>query len=150
MLLEIHGETSPEAYRAGSSRKGATTVEFAVVATVMFLMLFGLLEFGRVAMLKQSMTNAASEGVRRAALASTQNANDVISAIRGHLKGSIAEAANPAIVRISLNPTNFSGIASGTTITIDVRANFADVSWLPNPLFAKHVEMHAHAHATRE
>lgn len=42
---------------------GATTVEFAIVAAVMFMLLFGVIEFGRA----MFVANALDEGTRRGA-----------------------------------------------------------------------------------
>ncbi|HUG68005.1 MAG TPA: TadE family protein [Pirellulaceae bacterium] len=50
----------------GSYRKqrGAAAVEFAAVAPIFVLLLFGMLEFGRMVMVQQILTNATREGAR--------------------------------------------------------------------------------------
>jgi hypothetical protein len=50
----------------GQTRRGATTVEFAVVASLFFLFLFGILEYGRFVFIRHLMDNAAREGARLA------------------------------------------------------------------------------------
>jgi TadE-like protein len=50
-------------HRAGR-RAGATTVEFAVVAALLFLMLFGILEYGRFLFVYHLTTNAARDAAR--------------------------------------------------------------------------------------
>ena len=50
------------------NRQGASAVEFALVAPVFVVMVFGLIEFGRAIMVQQVMTNAAREGARLAIL----------------------------------------------------------------------------------
>jgi len=45
-------------------RAGATTVEFAFVATLLFLMLFGILEYGRFLFVYHLTTNAARDAAR--------------------------------------------------------------------------------------
>jgi Flp pilus assembly protein TadG len=43
-------------------RRGSTTVEFALVVPLLFILIFGTFEFTRIMMVKQGMTNAAREG----------------------------------------------------------------------------------------
>src|SRR6478752_6941725 len=45
-------------------RAGATTVEFAFVAALLFLMLFGILEYGRFLFVYHLTTNAARDAAR--------------------------------------------------------------------------------------
>lgn len=49
-----------------SRRSAATTVEVAVIASVVLLLLFGLFEYGRFQMTRQVLENAAREGARYA------------------------------------------------------------------------------------
>jgi Flp pilus assembly protein TadG len=65
-------------------RRGAATVEMAIVAPVLMSMLFGIIEFGWVFSVKQSVTNAAREGCR---VATMQGATDaqIKSAITSYL-----------------------------------------------------------------
>ena len=46
------------------TRRAAAVVEFAVVAPVLFLLVFGMIEFGRMVMVQQVLTNASREGAR--------------------------------------------------------------------------------------
>ena len=58
--------------RTGQSRRnrqwGATAVEFAVVSPILFLMIFGMIEYGRMIMVQQILTSATREGARMAGL----------------------------------------------------------------------------------
>ena len=47
-----------------NSQKGATLVEFAIIANVLFLLLFGMIEFGMYLYNQQVITNASREGAR--------------------------------------------------------------------------------------
>jgi hypothetical protein len=49
-------------------RRGAATVELAVVSPILFAMLFGIIEFGWVFTAQHTMVNAAREGARIGAL----------------------------------------------------------------------------------
>ncbi len=50
------------------SRRGAVTVEFVLTATLLFIILFGIVEFAFIFNAKLIMTGAAREGARRAAV----------------------------------------------------------------------------------
>ena len=57
--------------RRSRKRRGAAVVEFAVVSPVLILLIFEILEFGRLVMVQQVLTNASREGARRAILEQT-------------------------------------------------------------------------------
>ena len=55
------------------SQRGATVVEFALVSGVVFLIVFGILEFGLIFLQEHYVTNAAREAARVAVRANTFN-----------------------------------------------------------------------------
>lgn len=59
--------------------RGAAIVEFAVVAPVLIAILMGIIEYGYVFLVQQTLTNAAREGARIAVLQSTTS-DDPINA----------------------------------------------------------------------
>jgi Flp pilus assembly protein TadG len=119
---------------ADKTRRGATVVEFALVAPVMFLLIFGVIEFGRLMMVQQAMTNAAREACREASLATTINSADVDSVARNVMLGVMADAANTSKVRVTMTPASMASVASGTPVNVYLEANFSDVSWVPGTL----------------
>ncbi len=62
-------------------RRGAAIVEFAVVLPLLLALLFGIIDFGWVFMVRQTLTNAAREGVRVAILTTATEA-DVLARVR--------------------------------------------------------------------
>src|SRR5262245_57058974 len=50
------------------NRRAAAAVEFAVVAPIFLLLVFGMIEYGRMVMVYQIVTNASREGARAAVL----------------------------------------------------------------------------------
>ena len=50
------------------NNKGAALVEMAIILPLLFLIVFGIFEFGRAMVITNSLTNAAREGARRAAV----------------------------------------------------------------------------------
>ena len=123
-----------KARAAARTRRGAHLVEFAVVVPVLFLMIFGIIEFGRLMMVQQAMTNAAREACREASLATTINSSDVDTVARNVMLGVMANAADTSKVRISMTPTSMASVSSGTPVNVYVEVNFSDVSWLPGTL----------------
>jgi len=69
-LMQAHNRCLPESRPAKSRRKrrGATTVEFAIVAIPLFLFIFASIEMGRAFMCVNSMEEAARTGCRAAIL----------------------------------------------------------------------------------
>jgi Flp pilus assembly protein TadG len=112
-------------------RSGATTVEMAIVTPFFFFLVFGLVEFARMVMVQQALTNAAREGTRVAALATTTNQLDVDTAVRNFLSSSVTNATSSSIVTVTTNPASFGSLTSGTSITTTVSVNYSDVSWMP-------------------
>ena len=51
--------------------RGSATVELAVITPILLTMLFGIIEYGYVFMVRQTLTNAAREGARIAFLQTT-------------------------------------------------------------------------------
>ncbi len=60
-------------HRALISERGAATVEFAVIATLLLLVLFGIIEFGLTFFQKHFVSNAAREGLRTGVVADNFN-----------------------------------------------------------------------------
>jgi Flp pilus assembly protein TadG len=54
--------------QGGKRRRGAAAVEMAVIAPVLVVLLFGIIEFGWMFAVRNSMLNAAREGARLGAL----------------------------------------------------------------------------------
>jgi Flp pilus assembly protein TadG len=62
-------------------RRGAAAVEFAVVAPMVFLVLFAIFEYGRYFMVRHLMDSAAREGVRYAVVNSTSGTPALVTNI---------------------------------------------------------------------
>lgn len=110
-------------------RRGAAAVEFAVVAPVFLLLVFGMIEYGRMVMVQQVITNASREGARVAVLDGSENP-DVQSIVNQYLSsGSITGAT------ITVTPTNPEDANFGEPVTVTVDIPFSQVSWLPSPMY---------------
>jgi len=101
-------------------RSGATAVEFALVAPVIFFTVFALIELSRLMMLNGNVNSAVLIGVRQASLARSSPA-DVRTAIEEELgRFSIREAT------IQFVPTNFDIDDDTVGISVDVPVNGAN------------------------
>jgi Flp pilus assembly protein TadG len=54
--------------------RGAVAVEFALISTILFMLIFGIIEFGRVYSQYEVFVNAAREGARVGAVRGSQSA----------------------------------------------------------------------------
>ena len=125
-------------------RRGAAVVEFAFVAPVFFVLVFGMIEFGRMVMVQQIITNASREGARRAVLdgATTGEVENTVDTYLA--SGSISGAD------IDVDPNPPSNAGYGEPVTVTVTVNFDEVSWLPSPIFLDGRELEASTVMRRE
>lgn len=120
--------TRKRTYRL-ETRKGAAVVEFAVVAPLMILLTTGMMEMGRVVMVKQLLVNASREGARLAVLPEATTI-EVQNAVEQELQASSIHGAT-----ITLTPTVIESAPPGSPVTIAISIPAADVSWIPKPMF---------------
>ena len=69
---------------SGRRRRGAAVVEFAIVVPIFVLLVFGMIEFGRMVMVHQLLVGAAREGARQA-IVNGATAVDVEQTVRNYL-----------------------------------------------------------------
>jgi hypothetical protein len=113
------------------NRRAASAVEFALIAPVFFLLILGMVEYGRMVMIQQVITNASREGARQAVLdgATTETIQGLVA---DYLElGQVASAS--AVVTVSPNPPTDAEF--GDPITVTVAIPFDEVSWLPSPMY---------------
>jgi hypothetical protein len=113
------------------NRRAASAVEFALIAPVFFLLILGMVEYGRMVMIQQVITNASREGARQAVLdgATTEGVQELVA---DYLElGQVASAS--AVVTVSPNPPTDAEF--GDPITVTVAIPFDEVSWLPSPMY---------------
>ncbi len=84
-------------------RRGAVTVEMALVLPIFTMLVFGIIEFGRGFMIMQLVTNAAREGCRRAIIDGSTN-NDVSSYVQTFMQTSGNVPTSATAVTITVTP----------------------------------------------
>lgn len=132
----------------GSRRKnqprGAAAVEFAIVAPIFFMVVLGIIEFGRMSMVQQIITNGAREGARIAVFDDTTTAQ-VEARVNNYLASTGITGHS---VDVDPSPPSLAGFDDPVTVTIIIP--FDKVSWLPAPFFIKGTDLQARAVMRRE
>jgi Flp pilus assembly protein TadG len=82
-------------WKRGNEEDGASAVEFAIIASLLFLILFGTITFGITFNKVQGLHASGREGARLGALTTTTRA-EILSRVRSSVAGSIVNAANIA------------------------------------------------------
>ena len=109
-------------------RKGAVTVEFAVNASVFFMLVLVSFEFARFMMVRQSMDQAAYEGARFGIIPG--NTADGVRAKTNQFLNSFG-IRNPTI---TITPSTID--STTRSVTVKVSANFSGSAWI-TPLFSR-------------
>ena len=115
--------------RCRSNRRGAALVEFAIVSPLLFLLVFGMIEYGRMIMVQQIITNASREGARLGVLDGSTTSG-VQTSVTDYLTGASVDGAT---VTVDPSPPDSAGFGEPVTVTVSIPFN--QVSWLPTPLF---------------
>ena len=99
------------------NRKGAVAVEMAVTLPLLFFVVFTSIEFGRMNVIRHTVSNAAYEGARRAIVpgSSAQDADDVARAIM--------RTCGARGVTVSVDPTAINLDTPEVTVTVSVNAD---------------------------
>lgn len=136
MVLKANHPNVRKLEEAGSfgrrHRRGAAVVEFAIVLPIFFLMVFGMIEFGRMVMVRQVLTNASREGARIGVLDGATT-SEVETAVEAYLTNAAIPFTPGTVVTVTPDPPSSAGYGESVTVTATVA--FDDVSWLPSPMY---------------
>jgi Flp pilus assembly protein TadG len=119
-------------------------VEFAIVAPLFFLLVFAMIEYGRMVMVQQILVNASREGARRAVVDGA-TASEVDSAVMDFLEDSSIQGGE-----VEIDPADPATAEYGEAVTVSVSINFDEVSWLPSPMYLGGQELRASTVMRRE
>jgi len=98
--------------RLWRDRRGGAAIEFAIVAPVLFTILFGALDMGRMFYVEQGLLNATQLAARYYAL----NSSTSTSAITTYLQNAMVGGMGPS-VSVSYNSTSNCNSQSNVTCT---------------------------------
>lgn len=96
-----------------------------------------MIEYGRMVMVQQMLTNASREGARRAVLEGATE-SDVRSVVENYLApANIAVSSSDITIEVGDPPAAaaLSSAEFGDPIHVSVGVDFGDVSWLPSPMY---------------
>jgi hypothetical protein len=112
-------------HRTNRRRRGVAAVEFAVIAPLMLMLTFGLIEIGRVMLVKQTATHATREGARISVRPNVSN-EEIYDRVVEEL--AIFGVDNAII---ETDPFDIDQAPPGSPVIVRVRINAAEVSWVP-------------------
>lgn len=131
-------KTLRKSFGRKSSRRGAAVLEMALVLPIFFMVVLGIVEFGRAMMVGQMVTNAAREATRLAIVDGSTNSS-VEGWVEEFLNNSLG--VNTADVTVDIEVTAAPGnddpldeignAQSRDLVTVAVSVPFDKVSYLP-------------------
>jgi Flp pilus assembly protein TadG len=124
-----HQEPSRRLRRRARSERGTAVVEFALVAPLLFLILFGIIDFARALNYYNDLTQLAGQGARAASVNQNPNGGTADNTFQHQLAcaASTGELRKGITVQITTIPT-----VTGTPVT--VHTSFA-MTFLPGVSF---------------
>ncbi len=119
----------PTARRGRPPRRGAATVEFALIAPVLFAVVLGMIEIGRGLMTVHLLTNAARAGCRTGVIEgkATSDINTAVTTILS-AQGISSEGVT---VDVNDNVADASTAQAGDEITVVVSIPVSKITWVP-------------------
>ena len=100
--------------RVKDGQKGIAAVEFALVAPIILLILFGIFEFGSAFWRKQVLTSAVREGARKGVVATVPRKTraEIETAVKTYLDGVGWDSSKAVVNAVG------AGGAAGTALTV--------------------------------
>ncbi len=124
-------------------RHGVAAVEFAFIAPLMIFLTFGLIELGRLSMLRDSAIHATREAAR-VAIKPSATTSEISSRVEEEL----------SLMGISGGSSTINFTSDGSTgvelVTVNVYIPIAENSWLPNTLAMGHTNIEGSTTMRRE
>ncbi|HBJ38938.1 MAG TPA: pilus assembly protein TadE [Planctomycetaceae bacterium] len=117
--------TRPYDRKQRSCRRGVAAVEFALIAPVMFLITFGMIEIGSVMMIKNALTQASRIGARAGSLPMSTS-EGIYAKVREEL-----QLMNLEHAAITIHPEVLASIPPGGNVTVKVSIDPSTVGWVP-------------------
>jgi Flp pilus assembly protein TadG len=113
--------------------RGTAVVEFAIASVVLLTLLFGIISYGYVLSFKQSLTQAAAEGARAAAVASSgQAATAAASAVVPALSAVKKSCSSNGMSCTYSTLATDTGCAAGTNcIRVQITYDYKDYPLMP-------------------
>src|SRR5215471_12529704 len=78
----------------GADQRGGAVIEFAILAPVLFTILLGIIEMGRMFYVRQALEYATEEAARYYMLNPTTDSGSVTTYLRGKMAGGMGPSVN--------------------------------------------------------
>lgn len=131
--LAMHAHSAFRGTRGGK-RFGTVAAEFAVVGVIFFVFLFGIIEYGRLVMVRQVLENAAREGSRYAVVHTADKTTaDVQNVVTNYLAGQGAQMQGLNIQVYMADPATGANLGAwtdagaGQAIAVQVNGNYRTI-----------------------
>src|SRR5437867_972506 len=122
--------------------QGQALVEFAALASVLFMLLFGILEFGRAAYYYSAVVNGAQEGARYGIVTGVNTAAKRAAIVSKVISSTVAVDVDPSLVTISCPGNACGSTGAGNLFTVTVNYTFTAVTPLvPSFMLSGHSMM---------
>jgi len=115
MLMRISNRST--LVKKFTRRRGATVVEFALVASIIFTVFLGACEFCRLSMMRHSLDNAVYEAARRSII-SGATASDITAKAK-----SIMATLGVSKVNVTIEPSVITDTTEFVTVKVDIPLN---------------------------
>lgn len=125
MQYRHHGKPRVAKNRMATSRTGTSAIEFAMVAPLMVAFTFGLVEVGRIMLVKQSATHATREGARMA-IKPSSTSDQVKERVEEELALMDIDSAT-----IVITPNAIQESEPGSQVRVQVDIAIESISWAP-------------------
>jgi Flp pilus assembly protein TadG len=114
------------ARRFARQRRGAESVELAVTLPILMAVVFTGFEYGWAVLKSIQLDHAAREGAREASLSGA-----TIASVQDRVNSVLQNSGiDSAAVSVNMNPVDPGAAASGTSITVEIEASYADIQLL--------------------
>jgi len=124
---------------SGSRRQGAALVEAALVLPIFFMVVLGIVEFGRAFMICQLLQNAAREGCRKAVTGSYTR-TQIINDIKSDMQTGGVNNPNSLTITVTVTPdtgnppvanNEVANAATRDLINVTVQVPFSQIALIP-------------------
>lgn len=117
--------------RQAGRRPGVTVVEMALVLGMAMLFLFGILEYGRYLMVRQTANNAAREGVRYAIVHTGDGTTSaqVIAQVNSKMSGVDAQLQGYNVNLFTADPSGIYNSSTGAAVYPPTIQQLSGSSW---------------------
>ena len=103
---------------------GTSIVEFAIIAPLLFVMTFGIIEFGILLFDKAMLTNASREGARAGIVFSHPDRlsdSEIVSVVKNYCENHLISFDSSSAVTVSITRT---GTSAGDSLTVNLTYPF--------------------------